>query len=79
MPPGPTNHWLIGHMLRAQRTPLTFFTELTEQYGGLVHFQAGFQSVYLATHPTYIETHLAQSSDLYQGDLYLQDAWGHVG
>ena len=69
IPPGPTNHWFIGNMLRTQRTPLTFFTELTEQYGGLVHFRAGFQSIYLATYPTYIE-HILRNRQIYTKETF---------
>src|SRR5262245_54257242 len=54
LPPGP-NPILPGfNFLAIRRDPIKFLTNLTEQYGDLVHFKLGPQPVFLLNHPDYI-------------------------
>src|SRR5215813_4760440 len=54
LPPGP-NPILPGfNFLAIRRDPIKFLTNLTEQYGDLVHFKLGPQPVFLLNNPDYI-------------------------
>jgi cytochrome P450 len=50
-PPGPTPLQLLGSLPRIQRNPLRYLGDSAQQFGDLVHFQAGQVSAYFINHP----------------------------
>ncbi|HEX8472741.1 MAG TPA: cytochrome P450 [Pyrinomonadaceae bacterium] len=55
LPPGPKINPLDGYLLATgRRDPLSFLLNASQEYGDIVHFRIGGQSIYLLNHPDYV-------------------------
>jgi cytochrome P450 len=56
LPPGPKLNPLGGYLLASgRRDPLGFLLDAARQYGDIVHFRVGGQSIYLLNHPDLVK------------------------
>jgi len=65
-------------MRATQTDTLRFFTQLTQTYGGLVHFRAGPIPVYLVSHPNYIHHMLRDKQSLYSKNTYTYNSMRQI-
>ncbi|HEX3557777.1 MAG TPA: cytochrome P450 [Pyrinomonadaceae bacterium] len=72
--PGPKTFWPGGHLFYFRRDPLKFFTRLAREYGDVVHFKAGTQSIFLLNHPDYIRDLLVTHHERFHKGRALQRA-----
>lgn len=57
-PPGPSN-FIPGRVLwQLRRNPLTYFTQLAQQYGDITYLRLAGRQLYLLNHPDYIQAML---------------------
>lgn len=56
LPPGPKINPLNSYMLATgRRDPLSFLLNASREYGDIVHFRIGRQSIYLLNHPDHVK------------------------
>jgi cytochrome P450 len=56
LPPGPKINPLDGYLLATgRRDPLSFLLNASHDYGDIVHFRIGRQSIYLLNHPDFVK------------------------
>ncbi|MEQ1503451.1 MAG: cytochrome P450 [Myxococcota bacterium] len=66
--PGPRGWPVVGSLVALARDPLAFFTAMPAQYGDVVHYTIGAESVWLVSHPDGIEQVLLELRDVMHKD-----------
>src|SRR3954469_7456422 len=52
--PGPRTFWPGGNVFYFRREPLKFLTRIAREYGDVVRFRVGPQSIFLLNHPDHV-------------------------
>lgn len=77
--PGPKSHPLLGDLLEIRRDRLRFLGNLTHQYGDVVRFRMGPQTLHLVNHPDHINHVLSDNSPNYVKGIGLAHAKSLLG
>lgn len=72
--PGPLNLPVVGVAPMLRRDPINYLTNLTREYGDLVHFRVLGRDTYLLNHPEYIKEVLVKRQNLFTKTPTLQRA-----
>ena len=62
VPAGPKGHWLSGNLPDFRRDRLDFFVQCARDYGDVVKIRFAHRSIYLVSHPDFIEEVLVTHS-----------------
>ena len=62
VPAGPKGHWLSGNLPAFRRDRLDFFVQCARDYGDVVKIRFAHRSIYLISHPDFIEEVLVRHS-----------------
>jgi len=54
-PPGPRSYLGIRQALAFRAAPLTYFEDLAQRYGDIVHFRLGWRHAFLLNHPNLVQ------------------------
>lgn len=73
-PPGPHGHPLFGMTFEAQRDPLGFLVNLTQQFGDVVRMRFIFWPIYVVTHPEDVKHVLQDNNRNYSKDHFAYKA-----
>lgn len=68
LPPGPRGRWLVWRWMEAELDPLGMFLRYFKQYGDIVRYALGRESIYLVSHPQYVKHFLADNAANYPRD-----------
>jgi len=72
--PGPRALWPVGQLYQFRRDPLTFLARLAREYGDVVCFKAGPQSIYFLNHPDHVRDVLVTHNARFKKGRALQRA-----